>query len=86
MQYIAVFKSPRDVLQIQILARQMKKSFMDEAFQDATREAYGYLFIDLTPNQYEELRISTKIFPGEQRIFYLPAISNHASYYMMPVL
>ena len=86
VQYIVVFKSPRDALQVQILARQMKKPFMDQAFQDATREAHGYLFIDLTPNQEEDLRISTKIFPDEQRSFYLPATGGHASFYMLSVI
>ena len=62
--YLIVFKNPRDNQQIATLARQMyphQSHFMIEAFQDATKEPYGYLFIDLKPKTHEFLRIRTSI-------------------------
>ena len=62
--YMIVFKNPRDNQQITTLARQMypgKSKFMTEAFQDATKQSYGYLFIDLKPTTYDFLRLRTSI-------------------------
>lgn len=62
--YLIVFKNPRDNQQIATLARQMyprKSQFVIEAFQDATKHPYGYLFIDLKPKTHEFLRIRTSI-------------------------
>ena len=63
-QYIIVFKNPRDNQQIATLARQMyprKSQFLIEAFQDATKNPFGYLLIDLKPTTAEFLRIRTDI-------------------------
>ena len=49
-QYIVVFKNPRDVSQITILAKQMypgRVKFVQEAFADATSTPYGYILVDL---------------------------------------
>lgn len=67
-QYIILFKNPRDRQQIRVLARQMfdKNSiFMEQAFDEATREAHGYLLIDLKQSTPEHLRLRSKILPGE---------------------
>lgn len=72
--YIVLFKSPRDVLQVQSLARQMypgKTHYMLEAFADATKEAFSYLLVDLKPDTPDELRLRTKIFPGEMQVVYI---------------
>jgi len=37
--------------------------FAVEAYRDATREPYCYLLVDLRPEQDEELRLRTNIFP-----------------------
>ena len=66
--YIILFKNPRDSQQISTLARQMypgKSKFLIEAYQDATANAYGYLFIDLKPTTEEQLRIRTGILPQD---------------------
>ena len=66
--YMVLFKNPRDASQFSSLARQMypnKSAFAMEAYKDATREPYSYLFVDLRPEQDEELRLRTNIFPGE---------------------
>jgi len=73
--YMILFKNPRDVSQFTSLARQMypnKSTFAVEAYKDATREPYSYLFIDLRPEQDEDLRLRTNIFPDETRYVYIP--------------
>ena len=71
--YLALFKNPSDKLQISILARQLYPKntglFMD-AFQDATSEPYSYLFVDLSQNCPEQLRLRTNIFPHEITMVY----------------
>ena len=72
--YIILFKNPRDRLQISTLARQMypgQSQFLVEAFQDATKEAYGYLIIDLKPTTPDKLRIRTGILPSDRQLVYV---------------
>ena len=52
--YMVLFKNPRDASQFASLARQMypkQSAFAIEAYKDATREPYGYLFVDLRPDR-----------------------------------
>jgi len=66
--YMVLFKYPRDVSRFANLARQMypkTSQFAVEEYRDATREPYSYLLVDLRPEQDEELRLRTNIFPGE---------------------
>ena len=71
--YLVLFKNPSDKLQVSTLARQLyprsTNRFMD-AFQDATSQPYTYLFVDLSQNCPEELRLRTNIFPGELTMVY----------------
>ena len=72
--YMILFKNPRDASQFANLARQMypkSSKFAVEAYQDATREPYSYLLLDLTPEQDEDLRLLTNIFPGEKHYVYV---------------
>ena len=72
--YMVLFKSPRDAMQVQHLARQMypgKSAFMREAFEDATSKPYTYLLVDLKPDTPEELRLRTNNFPGETQSVYI---------------
>jgi len=74
-QYIALFKNPRDNSQFTHLAKQLyphNTRFALEAYIDATREPYGYLLLDLRSEQDEDLRLRTRIFPGERQIVYVP--------------
>ena len=48
--------------------------FFQEVYNDATKEKWGYLFIDLKPDTSDELRLRTKIFPGENPIVYVPKL------------
>lgn len=64
--YIVYFKNPRDKTQIRYLARQVypeNSKFVEEAYKDATKEAHGYLMIDLKQNTNDMCRFKTKIFP-----------------------
>jgi len=64
-QYMILFKNPRDAGQFSVLAQQMYPSgfkFAEEAYQDATERPFGYLFVDLKPQQDERYRLRTNIF------------------------
>jgi len=63
-------------IQFANLARQMyqkSSQFAIVAYKDATREPYSYLLVDLRPEQYDELRLRTNVFPGETQYVYVPA-------------
>lgn len=73
--YMVLFKNPRDASQFANLARQMypnKSQFAVDAYKDATREPYSYLVVDLRPEQDEDLRLRTNIFPKETHYVYVP--------------
>lgn len=73
--YLVLFRNPRDVNQIGVLARQMyakdKSKFLIDAFQKATSKPYGYLFIDLRQETEDLLRIRGGIFPDEYTVIYM---------------
>lgn len=76
--YMVLFKNPRDKLQIKILAHQIfpsHKPFFLESFEDATREAHGYLLVDLTPSCPEQYRLRTCVLPHQQHTVYVPKTS-----------
>ena len=55
--HIVLFKSPRDVLQINTLSQQLGLgSQLKEWYQDATSTPYGHLLNDLTPKTVDSLR------------------------------
>jgi len=73
--YMILFKNPRDASQFSSLARQMypnKSAFAVEAYKNATKEPYSYLLVDLRPEQDEDLRLRTNIFPNEIGYVYVP--------------
>ena len=73
--YIAFFKNPRDKTQVSHLAKQMypgNTRFVQEAFADATKEPFGYLFVDLKQSTPEHMRLRTHVFPDETQFVYLP--------------
>ena len=58
--YIVVYKNPRDQYQIRHLACQMFPSnpkFLQAAYENATKDPYWYLFLDLHPNSPEFARV-----------------------------
>ena len=74
-QYIVVFKNPRDSAQIGFLSQQAfpkSPKFLDEAFQDATRNPHSYLVLNLTQECEDWIRVVTHVFPGEELEVYIP--------------
>jgi hypothetical protein len=72
--YIILFKNPRDIQQLGVLARQMLSRdyrVMEEAFKDATSVPHGYLLIDLKQQTLDHQRIRTNILPGEKLTVYV---------------
>ena len=67
--YLVLMKNPRDRTQIDVLGRQMKMiKELDEAFKDATSNAYGYLIIDFKQETSPEKMLKTNIFPVNGKI------------------
>lgn len=72
--YLVLFKNPRDHLQIATLARQMypgQSKFLIESFQDATKEAHGYLLIDLKPDTDDKFRVRSGVLPADKTVVYV---------------
>ena len=72
--YLVVFKNPRDVSQINHLAKQMypgKLKYVQEAFKDATGSPHGYLLFDLCQETPDHLRLRTNIFPPSNQVVYV---------------
>lgn len=73
-KYIEIFRSPRSLMQLRYLNSQLfpdSPGLLVEAYNDAMNcDKYGYLVIDLTPHCPDDIRIRTKIFPGEQTFVY----------------
>lgn len=60
--YLILFQSPRDKMQIKVLAQQLQAPHLMSAFNDATSKPHGYLLIDLKPDTPNHLRFRTDIF------------------------
>jgi hypothetical protein len=74
-QYLILMKNPSDKLQAATLAKQLypgKTAYFMEAYTDACKESYGYLLVDLCQETPENMRLRTRVFPGELQIAYLP--------------
>lgn len=75
--YIICTKNPRDRHQIATLAQQLypeNVKFVQEAFVDATKNAYNYILFDLSQTCSDKLRFRTNIFPDDepQNVIYVP--------------
>ena len=71
--YHVVFRNRCDASQFRVFASQMaphRSGWLSDAFQDATRQPFGYLLIDNLPRTADEQRICSRILPGEQAWFY----------------
>ena len=61
-------------MQISTLARQMypsKSQFLVDAYQNATKQSYGYLMLDLKPTTPDTLRVRTQILPNDLQVVYV---------------
>lgn len=75
--YIICFKNPRDKQQILHLSKQVSPEnpkYIQEAYNDATSMAYGYLLFDLRQTTPDILRYRTNIFQSDTppNIVYVP--------------
>lgn len=64
--YIIYFKNPRDKTQIRYLARQVcpeNPKFLEEAYKDGSKDAHGYLMIDLKQATDDSCRFKTNVLP-----------------------
>jgi cellulose biosynthesis protein BcsQ len=74
--YLVLFKNPRDKTQARTLGQQMFPSnpgFLLAAYEDAVKQRYGYLLIDLHPSSDDRLRVRTGIFDKATTV-YQPAL------------
>ncbi|XP_056416170.1 uncharacterized protein LOC130357496 [Hyla sarda] len=74
-KYMVLFNNLHDKLQILTSARQMypgKTHFFLEAFEDATREPYGHLLVDLQSITPEQYRLGSGFFPPALPAVYIP--------------
>lgn len=70
--HIALFKSPRDVMQIMRLGQQLGLGkLLNEWYKDATSKPYGHLLVDLSPQTVDQLRFCTDSGSTPTK-FYLP--------------
>ncbi len=71
-QYIILYKSPRDAMQIMVLGRQIfpgnTKYFM-ECYQDATNQPFGFLLIDFKAKTPERFRLRSGLFSDHQVVY-----------------
>lgn len=71
--YLVLSKNRRDLSQITHLGRQLYPNHMklfQEVFEDATKNPYSYLFIDLRSETPEGLRLRTNILPHQTPCIY----------------
>lgn len=65
--YMILMKNPRNMSQIKNLSSQMcaEKSLLVNAYKEATKQAYSYLFIDFHPRTPEHIRLRSNILPNQ---------------------
>jgi len=76
-QYLVLMKNPSDQLQASNLAKQLypgRTKFFMEAYKDACSESFGYLFLDLSQDTPDDMRLQTNVFPGQMHSVYVPKV------------
>lgn len=69
--YLVMMRSPSDKSQILTLSRQLypgNSKFFLEAYDDSTKQKFGYLFIDVSPNSEDKTRLKTDIIPRSGKL------------------
>ena len=78
--HIVLFKSPRDVVQINTLSQQLGLgSQLKDWYTKATSIPYGHLLIDLTPKTVDSLRFCTNS-GSIPTIFFLPKTKQEITF------
>lgn len=73
--YLVLMRNPSAQLQIRTTGSQLfpgKTNFFLESYEEATKKPFTYLIINMHPNARDELRLCTKIFPGEKTEYFIP--------------
>lgn len=68
VKYIYVFKNPRENAQFSYLVRQIRprdNKWLEQAYQEATKEPYSYLLLDLTQECPDLIRFRSSILPSQ---------------------
>ena len=68
-QVIILFKSPRDVQQIGVLSRQIGIRDLEKDYNEAIKDQYGYLVINMQPQTPDAIRLQTDILKRYRRVF-----------------
>ena len=68
-QIFVLFRSPRDVNQIRLLARQTGMKTLERAYELCIKEPYGYLVVNLQPHTHSKLAFQSKIFDSHRIVF-----------------
>ena len=65
-----LMKSVRDISVIKTIGRQMgKEKLVIEAYLDAVKDRYGYLFLNCSPGCDEKARVRAKIFENPSVVY-----------------
>ncbi len=67
-QVLILFNSPRDHEQIKVLERQTGIKGLAQAYQEAIKQPYGYLVVNLQPKTPNALRLQTDILSRHRKI------------------
>ena len=73
--YIVLLRNPSGQLQIRNLGVQLfpgRLSYFLGAYQDATRNNYGYLVVDIHPSSSDMTKLRTDIFNDTHNVIYTP--------------
>ena len=71
--HIILFKSPRDVQQIDVFGRQLNNTeFIRDCYKKATSEPFGHFMIDFDPRTSDSLRYCSNIVGPGPTDFYIP--------------
>lgn len=71
--YLVLMKNMRNASQISMLGRQLypgRSKLLIDAYTDATKQAFGYLVVDTSPQGNDKYRLRTNIFPEEEPTVY----------------
>ena len=67
--YACIFKNPRDTYSVSVLGRQMncnrKNKRMERSYDASIRKPHGYIFVDLTQQTDDSMRLRDSIFPDQ---------------------
>ena len=73
--YLVLMRNPSGQLQVRTVGSQLfprKLNYFIESYNDATRDPFTYLIVNMHPNSPEDERLTTNIFPNEHTVLYLP--------------